>query len=76
MKKLISAKHAELYIRLLNYLKPYKVAFVIGLIAAVPSGAMVGIIAFLAGEGLQKILVEGKHSLVYLVPIGVLLVAL
>ena len=76
LKRLISAKHAELYVRLLGYLKPYTTAFVIGLIAAVPSGAMDGIIAFLAGQGLQKIIVDGKKELVYLIPIGILIVAL
>jgi subfamily B ATP-binding cassette protein MsbA len=76
LKKVISAKHAELYVRLLAYLKPYKIAFVIGLIAAIPSGAMDGIIAFLAGQGLQKIIVEGRRNLVYLVPVGILIVAL
>lgn len=76
LNKLLSAKHAELYVRLLGYLKPYKTAFIIGLIAAIPSGAMDGIIAFLAGQGLQRIIVEGRHSLVYLVPVGVLVVAL
>jgi len=73
---LFGAKQAELYVRLLNYVKPYTTAFVIGLIAAIPSGAMDGIIAFLAGQGLQKIIVEGKQELVYLIPIGVLVVAL
>ncbi|MBX9668174.1 MAG: ABC transporter ATP-binding protein/permease [Candidatus Obscuribacterales bacterium] len=76
LNRLMSAKHAELYVRLLGYIKPYMTPFVIGLVAAVPSGAMDGIIAFLAGQGLQKIIVEGRHSLVYLVPVGVLVVAL
>jgi len=76
LNKLLSAKHAELYVRLLGYLKPYTTVFVIGLIAAVPSGAMDGIIAFLAGQGLQKIIVDGHKELVYLIPIGILIVAL
>lgn len=76
IKDLVSAKHAELYVRLLGYIKPYSTPFVIGLVAAIPSGAMDGIIAFLAGQGLQKIIVEGRHSLVYLIPVGVLVVAL
>ncbi len=61
--------------RLLAYLKPYAVPFIVGMVAAIPSGSMDGIIAYLAGQGLQQIIVEGRHSLVYLVPIGVLVVA-
>jgi len=75
LQNLFSPEHATLYFRLLQYIKPYKTAFIIGLMAAIPSGAMDGIIAFLAGQGLQQILVEGKHHLVYLVPVAVLAVA-
>lgn len=75
LQNLFSPKHAELYLRLLHYIKPYKTAFIVGLVAAVPSGAMDGIIAFLAGQGLQRIFVEGQRHLVYYVPVGVLAVA-
>jgi ATP-binding cassette, subfamily B, bacterial MsbA len=75
LQNLFSPKHAELYLRLLKYIKPYRTMFIVGLVAAVPSGAMDGVIAFLAGQGLQQILVEGKHNLVYLVPVAVLAVA-
>lgn len=75
LQNLFSPEHAALYLRLLQYIKPYKTAFLIGLVAAVPSGAMDGIIAFLAGQGLQQIFVEGKRHLVYYVPVGVLAVA-
>jgi subfamily B ATP-binding cassette protein MsbA len=67
--------HHETYFRLLTYIKPYWVPFVGGLIAAVPSGSLDGIIAYLAGQGLQKIFVEGHQHLIYWVPIGVLIVA-
>lgn len=65
----------ELYIRLLGYIKPYKVPFICGVLAAIPSGSMDGIIAWLAGQGLQRILVEGHEKLIYWVPIAVLIVA-
>lgn len=67
--------HHETYLRLLGYIKPYWVPFLGGLIAAVPSGSLDGIIAWLAGQGLQKIFVEGHQHLIYWVPLAVLLVA-
>lgn len=65
----------RLYLRLLNYIKPYKWQFICGVMAAIPSGSMDGIIAWLAGQGLQKILVDGHEKLIYWVPIAVLIVA-
>ncbi len=65
----------QLYLRLLNYIKPYWVPFVVGIISAVPSGSMDAAIAWLAGQGLQKIIVDGQEKLIYMVPILVLIVA-
>jgi ATP-binding cassette, subfamily B, bacterial MsbA len=67
--------HTETYIRLLSYIKPYWLPFVFGLLAAIPSGSLDGIIAWLAGQGLQKIFLEGNQHLIYYVPLGVLAVA-
>jgi ABC-type multidrug transport system, ATPase and permease components len=75
MKALFETGNARLYLRLLEYIKPYSMPFTFGFLAAVPSGAMDGIIAYLAGQALQEIIVEGKHSLVYLLPIGILAIA-
>jgi subfamily B ATP-binding cassette protein MsbA len=49
--------------------------FVAGMLAALPYGAMDGAIAYLAGQGLQKIFVEGRQHLVYWVPLAVLVIA-
>jgi subfamily B ATP-binding cassette protein MsbA len=49
--------------------------FVIGLLAAIPSGAMDGVISLLAGQGVQKILVEGHKSKLYFIPIAVMGIA-
>jgi subfamily B ATP-binding cassette protein MsbA len=68
-------KQAQLYLRLLKYIKPYWLPFCAGMIAAVPSGSMDGAIAWLAGQGLQRIFVEGHQDLIYLVPVAVLVVA-
>lgn len=65
----------QIYLRLVKYIKPYWLMFVLGLVAAVPSGAMDGAIAWLAGQGLQKILVEGHEKLIYYVPLAVLVIA-
>ncbi len=65
----------QLYFRLLDYIKPYGVPFVIGVLAAIPSGSMDAAIAWLAGQGLQKIIVDGQEKLIYWVPILVLIVA-
>ncbi len=74
-ESLFSTEQASLYFRLLEYIRPYWTLFLCGALAAVPSGAMDGVIAFLAGQGLQKILVDGNHKLVYMVPVAVLVVA-
>lgn len=66
---------AKLYGRLLRYIKPYMTMFVIGLLAAIPSGAMDGVISLLAGQGVQKILVEGHKSKLYFIPIAVMGIA-
>lgn len=70
-----SMSQAQLYIRLITYIRPYWKHFVAGLLAAIPSGSMDAAIAWLAGQGLQKILVEGQEKLLYFVPLAVLLVA-
>ncbi|HEY9787600.1 MAG TPA: ABC transporter transmembrane domain-containing protein [Candidatus Obscuribacterales bacterium] len=66
---------ALLYVRLIGYIKPYWLMFVLGLVAAIPSGSLDGVIAWLAGQGLQKIIVEQRHSLIYYVPLAVLIIA-
>ena len=65
----------QLYARLITYIKPYSLQFVCGILAAIPSGSMDAAIAWLAGQGLQKILVEGHEKLIYWVPIAVLITA-
>lgn len=65
----------QLYVRLLHYIKPYTWQFVCGVLAAIPSGGMDAAIAWMAGQGLQQIIVEGREWLLYLVPLAVLGVA-
>lgn len=65
----------QLYFRLLTYIKPYLPQFIAGVLAAIPSGSMDAAIAWLAGQGLQRILVEGHEKLIYWVPIVVIIVA-
>jgi len=65
----------QLYLRLINYIKPYWGHFVLGVLAAIPSGGMDSAIAWLAGQGLQKIIVDGQEKLIYMVPVMVLIVA-
>lgn len=64
-----------IYLRLLGYIKPYGLLFGLGLVAAIPSGSMDGIISYMAGQGLQKIVVDGRLHYIYWVPVGVLLLA-
>ena len=63
------------YFRLLQYIKPYWWQFLLGLVAAIPYGAMDGAIAYLAGQGLQKIFIDGNQKLIYYVPLAVLVIA-
>jgi subfamily B ATP-binding cassette protein MsbA len=62
-------------LRLLSYIKPYTALFVVGALAAIPSGSMDGVIAWAAGAGLQKIIAEGQMQYIYWVPPAVMLVA-
>jgi ATP-binding cassette, subfamily B, bacterial MsbA len=65
----------HIYLRLLNYIRPYWIPFTLGMLAAIPSGSMDGAIAWMAGSGLQKIFVEKHETLIYYVPLGVLAIA-
>lgn len=76
MKLAISTKSYETYRRMLNYIRPYSVPFVFGMLAAVPSGSMEALMAWLAGQGLQKIIVEGRADLLVWVPVAVLVIAM
>jgi ATP-binding cassette, subfamily B, bacterial MsbA len=64
-----------IYLRLLQYIRPYWWQFLLGLVAAIPYGAMDGAIAFLAGQGLQRIFIDGNQKLIYFVPLAVLVIA-
>lgn len=75
MSKLVSQRSIKLYRRLLSYIKPYQLAFAFGLLAAIPSGSMEALMAYLAGQGLQKIIVEGHQELLMWVPLAILLIA-
>lgn len=74
-KDAVFSTQAALYLRLLKYIQPYWPTFVVGLLAAIPSGGMDGAIAWLAGQGLQRIFIEGHQQLIYFVPVAVLVVA-
>ena len=65
----------QIYLRLLHYIMPYWWLFLMGLLAAIPYGAMDGAIAYLAGQGLQRIFVDGNQKLIYIVPLAVLVIA-
>lgn len=45
------------------------------MLAAIPGGSLDGAIAWLAGQGLQKIFVEGRGHLIYYVPVAILIFA-
>lgn len=75
MKKFIRDEQTDLYVRLLGYVRPYWISFACGMAAAVPSGSLDGAIAWLAGQGLQKIFVEGHEHIIYWVPAAVLIFA-
>lgn len=69
------AEHNRHYLRLLKYIRPYWLPFVAGMLAAIPGGSLDGAIAWLSGQGLQKIFVEGRGHLIYYVPVAVLIFA-
>ncbi len=71
----MSPTQFQTYLRLLSYIKPYTFLFVVGALAAIPSGSMDGVIAWAAGAGLQKIIAEGQMQYIYWVPPAVMLVA-
>ena len=60
--------------RLLRYIKPYWLFFTFGLLAAIPSGGMEALQAWLAGAGLQKIFVEKHEHMIYYVPVAILVI--
>lgn len=78
MKTLITINDSQLaiYMRLLRYIRPYWLHFTFGMLAAIPSGSLDAAIAWLAGQGLQKIFVEKHEHMIYFVPLAVLAVGL
>ncbi len=66
------SEQSALYLRILKYIKPYWPTFLIGILAALPAGGLEGAVAWLAGQGLQRIFIEGQQWLIYFAPIGVL----
>lgn len=71
----VSDSQFHLYMRLLKYLKPYGTMFAFGTLAAIPSGGMDSVIAWLAGEGLKRVFDDHQTHLLAFVPLGVLAVA-
>lgn len=67
------SEQTHLYLRILKYIRPYWPTFLIGIVAALPAGGLEGAVAWLAGQGLQRIFIEGQQHLIYLAPIGVLI---
>jgi len=75
VKSPIFENHNQIYGRLLRYIRPYWLSFLLGTAAAIPYGAMDGAIAYLAGQGLQRIFIEGRQNLIYFIPLAVLIIA-
>lgn len=73
---LISDSQIALYLRLLKYVRPYWFMFALGTLAAIPAGGIDSVIAWMAGEGLQRIFNQHQTHLLGFVPLGVLAVAL
>lgn len=73
---LISDSQIALYLRLLRYVRPYWFMFALGTLAAIPAGGIDSVIAWMAGEGLQRIFNQHQTHLLGFVPLGVLAVAL
>lgn len=73
---LINDSQIALYLRLLKYVRPYWYMFGLGLLAAIPAGGIDSVIAWMAGEGLQRIFNQHQTHLLGIVPLGVLAVAL
>ncbi len=65
-----------LYSRLASYMRPYRFYFAAGILAAVGSGFLEGLSAWLAGQGVQKILVDRQGRLIFLIPLFLLTLAI
>jgi subfamily B ATP-binding cassette protein MsbA len=74
LKSLINDSQLAIYMRLMRYIKPYSWFFAMGVMAAIPSGCMESLQAWLAGQGLQKIFVEKHEHMIYYVPVAVILI--
>jgi ATP-binding cassette, subfamily B, bacterial MsbA len=72
LKSLMNESQVHTYMRLLRYVKPYWLFFTFGLLAAIPSGGMDALQAWLAGAGLQKIFVEKHEHMIFYVPVAVI----
>ena len=70
------ASDKTLYLRLLQYLKPYQGRFVLAILTSIPSSALNGLIAWLVGPFLDD-MISGKDSeYLFLIPVGIIVVSL
>jgi ABC-type multidrug transport system fused ATPase/permease subunit len=68
------APYRQTFIRLLGFLKPYKVSLVVSIVLAVGSQAAAMAIAYLTGAGLEKAITATTSSDLYTIAVLVLLV--
>jgi subfamily B ATP-binding cassette protein MsbA len=62
---------SALYKRLLQYLKPYKTRFTIGMLASIPAAALDGAAAWAVGPLLDKLLKTHDYSMLLYIPLMV-----
>ena len=71
-KKPSLATDQALYLRLLQYLKPYKTRFVIGMLASIPAASLEGAAAYAIGPLMDKMIKEHDYSILMWIPLALI----
>lgn len=63
------ASDQALYWRLLNYLKPYKTRFIIGMLASIPAASLDGVLAYAVGPLTDGMIKDHNYSILMYIPV-------
>jgi subfamily B ATP-binding cassette protein MsbA len=69
-------KDIRSYQRLLQYLRPYKSRFLIGLLASIPASALEGSLAFFIGPFFDRLIHSQEYSFLLIIPVAIVSVTI
>jgi subfamily B ATP-binding cassette protein MsbA len=75
-QKVLLSKDLKSYQRLLQYLKPYKNRFLIGMFASIPASALEGSLAYFIGPFFDQLIRSEEYSFLLIIPVAIVAVTI